>query len=42
MDYVKVWDPFERFLWGVGITLIFICGVHYIVKGKEEKFGMKR
>lgn len=42
MADVMIWNPFERFLWGVAITLIFICGVFYIVKGKRrEDFNEK-
>jgi len=42
MADVMIWDPYERFTWGIAITLTLICGVYFILKGrKREVFNEK-
>ena len=37
-----IWDPYERLLWGVAITLSIICGFYYINKARwREDFQEK-
>ena len=33
---VMIWDPLERFLWGIGIIITLICGIYYINKGRRR------
>jgi len=40
---IIIWDPVERFLWSVAITVLFIAGLHFLNKGirkenQSEKF----
>ncbi len=37
MAYVMIWDPYERFLWGVAITIAVICGIQYINRGRDRE-----
>ncbi|MFX1571186.1 MAG: hypothetical protein ACFFB0_00385 [Promethearchaeota archaeon] len=42
MADVMIWDPYERFIWGIGITLTLMCGIYFILKGrKKEVFNEK-
>ncbi|MFX1567962.1 MAG: sensor histidine kinase [Promethearchaeota archaeon] len=37
---VIVWDSLERFLWGIAITIAFICGIYFIrIAKKREVFN---
>jgi len=37
-----IWDPYERFIWGIAITLTLICGAYFIRIGrKREAFKEK-
>lgn len=39
---VMLWSTYERFIWGIAITLTLICGVYFIIKGrKREIFNEK-
>ena len=31
-----IWDPTERLLTGIGISLLFVCGIIYIYRGKKR------
>ena len=37
MAEVMIWNPIERLLWGVAITLLFISGLLYFLKGKKRE-----
>ena len=37
MAYVMIWNPVERFLWGVAITLLLICGLIYGYRGTQRE-----
>ncbi|MFW9943014.1 MAG: sensor histidine kinase [Candidatus Thorarchaeota archaeon] len=40
VEIVMIWDPFERFLWGIGITIAFVCGIYFIrIAKKREVFN---
>ncbi|MFW9938595.1 MAG: hypothetical protein ACFFD5_13185 [Candidatus Thorarchaeota archaeon] len=42
MANVMLWSTYERFIWGIAITLTLICGVYFIIKGrKREIFSEK-
>jgi len=37
---VMIWDPVERFLWGIGITIAFVIGIYFIrIAKKREVFN---
>lgn len=37
MTEIIIWDPFERFLWSVAITVLFIAGLHFLNKGLKRE-----
>ena len=42
MANVMIWDPYERFIWGIAITLTLLCGAYFIRIGrKRETFKEK-
>jgi len=42
MEGVMLWSTYERFIWGIAITLTLISGVYFIIKGrKREIFNEK-
>jgi len=34
---VMIWDPLERFLWGIAITIAIMCGIYFIRIGKKRE-----
>jgi len=34
---VMIWDPYERFLWGIAIAIAFTCGIYFIRIGKKRE-----
>lgn len=37
---VMIWDPLERFLWGISLTIALICGIYFIhIARKREVFN---
>lgn len=39
---VMLWSTYERFIWGIAITLTLLCGIYFIIKGrKREIFNEK-
>jgi len=32
-----IWDPLERLLWGIAITLLIFCGIFYFRKGRQNE-----
>jgi len=37
-----IWDPYERFIWGIAVTVALICGAYFIRIGrKREPFKEK-
>jgi len=37
---VMIWDPFERFLWGIALTVALMCGTYFIhISRKREVFN---
>lgn len=37
---VMIWDPLERFLWGIAITIALICGIYFMrIAKKREVFN---
>ena len=42
MTETLIWDPIERFLWGIAIAVFFMCAVLYFYRGKQnENFNEK-
>jgi len=42
MGVVPIWDPSERFLWGMALTIALMCGIYFIYKArKREVFNEK-
>ena len=42
MTAVMIWNPIERFLWGIAIAFLIACGLRYLNKGrKREIFNEK-
>lgn len=39
---VMIWNPVERFLWGVAITLLLICGLIYVYRGTQREDRTER
>jgi len=37
-----IWDPFERVLWGIAISIYFIGGFLYLKRGKERENSNER
>ena len=37
MANVMIWDPYERFIWGIAIALTLICGAYFIHIGRKRK-----
>ena len=37
MTGMFIWDPFERFLWGVALTILFLGGIQYLRISKYKK-----
>lgn len=37
MTVVIVWNPIERTLWGVALTILLICGALYLIKGTQTE-----
>ena len=37
MAYVIIWDPYERLLWGVAITILFIAVLLYFNNGRKRE-----
>ncbi len=33
---VMIWDPLERFLWGIAITIALVCGIYFIRIAKKR------
>ena len=42
MAYVMIWDPYERLLWGIAISIAFMCGIYYIIKGRKREIFNER
>jgi len=36
MANVPIWDPSERFLWGIAIAIALMCGIFFIYKAKKR------
>ncbi|MEE9377743.1 MAG: hypothetical protein V3V33_06870 [Candidatus Lokiarchaeia archaeon] len=36
MVSIILWDPYERFLKGVAIAILFLCGVYYLNRGRKR------
>ncbi|MFX0017086.1 MAG: hypothetical protein ACFFAK_06120 [Promethearchaeota archaeon] len=42
MVTVPIWDPSERFFWGIAIAIALMCGIYFIYKArKREVFNEK-
>lgn len=41
-DDVMIWDPSERILWGIGITIAIMCGLYFIHIGRKRKVFKER
>lgn len=42
MAIVPIWDPMERFFWGIAIAIALMCGIYFIYKArKREVFNEK-
>ncbi|MFW9902656.1 MAG: hypothetical protein ACFFDY_15415, partial [Candidatus Thorarchaeota archaeon] len=40
IGFVMIWNPYERFLWGVAILIAIICGIYFIhIARKREIFN---
>ena len=37
MTDVMLWSTYERFIWGIAITLTLISGVYFIIKGRKRE-----
>ena len=37
MPYVMIWSALERFLWGIAISFVFMCGVRFINQGRKKE-----
>ena len=37
MTNVMIWDPYERFVWGIAIGLTLISGAYFIHIGRKRK-----
>ena len=37
MTAVPIWNPTERLLWGVGITLLLLCAAFYLYRGLKRE-----
>jgi signal transduction histidine kinase len=38
--YVMIWNPYERFLWGIAIVIALMCGIYFInIARKREIFN---
>ena len=42
MVIVPIWDPLERFFWGIALAIALMCGIYFIYKArKREVFNEK-
>ena len=41
-DGVMIWDPFERFLWGIAIIIALFCGAYFIRIGRKREVFKER
>ncbi|MBA7612386.1 hypothetical protein ES703_19622 [subsurface metagenome] len=39
---VMIWDPLERFLWGIAITIAIMCGIYFIHIGRKREVFKER
>ena len=39
---VMIWDPLERFLWGIAITIAFVIGIYFIHIGEKREVFKER
>ena len=37
MTPVPIWNPTDRLLWGIGITLLILCGSFYVYRGLKRE-----
>jgi len=37
-----IWDPLERFLWGIAITIAIMCGIYFIHIGRKREVFKER
>jgi len=37
-----IWDPYERLLWGIAISIAFMCGIYYIIKARKREIFNER
>ncbi len=42
MTEVMLWDPVVRGLWGVAITVLFMAGLQYLIKGRKREVKNER
>jgi len=41
-DGVMIWDPFERFLWGIALLIALFCGAYFILIGRKREIFNER
>ncbi|MFX0155615.1 MAG: sensor histidine kinase [Candidatus Hodarchaeota archaeon] len=41
-EIVMIWDPFERFLWGIAIIIALVCGIYFIRIAKRREVFNER
>ena len=39
---VMIWDPLERFLWGIALTIAIMCGIYFIHIGRKREVFKER
>ena len=41
-EIVKIWDPYERLLWGIALTIGVMCGIYFIHIARRREVFKKR
>ncbi|TKJ19052.1 MAG: hypothetical protein CEE43_16425 [Promethearchaeota archaeon Loki_b32] len=41
-EIVMIWDPLERFLWGIAITITIMCGIYFVHIGRKREVFKER